>query len=286
MEINPIHPIRTVRPFQVDLDTSERDSARHADGPAPVRQHVLDAPINVLTWREALDQLGAWAARRESRVVCLCNVHSVVCASQDPAFRNVLQQSDMSMPDGMPVAWLLRRLGFVNQQRIAGPDLMWRYCEEAQQRGERIFLYGGTPETLSSLQRRLNEAFPELRIAGGYSPPFRPLNDDEDAAVTRMINASGAQLVFVSLGCPKQEIWMHAHRGRVDAVMVGVGAAFDFHAGMVQRAPKWMQTCGLEWLHRLASDPRRLWRRYLVSNTLYVLGATRQLLSRHRSNPR
>jgi N-acetylglucosaminyldiphosphoundecaprenol N-acetyl-beta-D-mannosaminyltransferase len=248
------------------------------DSSGRVRQRVLDAPIDVITWRDALDTLAGWAARRESRVVCVCNAHSVVCASEDPEFRSVLHESDLTTPDGMPVAWMLRRLGYGSQQRIDGPGLMWRYCAEAQHRGDRIFLYGSTPDTLDRLQRRLADAFPGLTVAGAYSPPFRDLDDEEDAEVVRTINESGAQLVFVSLGCPKQEHWMRAHRGRIQAVMVGVGAAFDFHAGVVRRAPLWMQRSGFEWLHRLCSDPRRLWRRYLVSNTRYVAGATRQLV--------
>ena len=142
-------------------------------------------------------------------------------------------------------------------------------------------LFGSTDSTLASLQRILKQRWPALRIAGAHAPPFRSLNPDEDEAAVRQINASGAHSVWVSLGCPKQELWMAAHRGRINAVMVGVGAAFDFHAGTVSRAPAWMRSNGLEWLHRLASEPRRLWRRYLVTNTLFLLGAARQLLHWH-----
>ncbi len=184
----------------------------------------------------------------------------------------------MATPDGAPVAWMLRKLGYASQQRINGPDLMWKYCEQAAQRGEAIYLYGGTPDTLEILQRRLAEIFPGLRIAGAYSPPFRAVTNEEDAADVRRINASGASTVWVSLGCPKQEKWMAAHRGRVNAVMIGVGAAFDYHAGTIKRAPTWMQNAGLEWLHRLCSEPRRLWRRYLVTNTLFMIGAAKQLI--------
>ena len=150
---------------------------------------------------------------------------------------------------------------------------------------ESIFLYGSSEQTLATLKAKLSAAFPALNIAGAISPPFRALTPDEDAAIVAQINASGAGVVFVSLGCPKQELWMAADRGRIHAVMIGVGAAFDYHAGTIQRAPKWMQDCCLEWLHRLASEPRRLWRRYLVTNTLFVLGAARQLL-RERSKRR
>lgn len=239
---------------------------------------IIGSPICPLTWRQALDTLAAWSAQRRSRYVCICNVHSVVTARFDPVFREVLANCDMATPDGAPLAWFLRKRGHPSQERINGPDLMLRYFAEAADRGEKIYLYGGRPEILVSLRIRLQERFPGLIIAGHYSPPFRPLTPEEDAAVVREINASGAGSVWVSLGCPKQEKWMARQAGRINAVMVGVGAAFDYHAGAVTRAPPWMQRYGLEWLHRLASDPRRLWRRYLVTNTLFIYYACAQLL--------
>ncbi len=243
---------------------------------------VIGAYIDALDWPTALGRIADWARRRESRYVCICNVHSVVSASQDADFEKVVNQADMATPDGAPVAWMLRRLGYPTQPRINGPDLMWKYCEQAAGRADAAstYLFGSTPETLNILQKELLRAFPGLRIAGAHSPPFRPPTPEEDDAIVRAINDSGAGVVFVSLGCPKQEKWMAAHRGRIDAVMIGVGAAFDFHAGTVVRAPLWMQKSGLEWLHRLASEPRRLWKRYLVTNTLFIVGAARQLLFR------
>lgn len=243
------------------------------------RTNVLGAQIDIVNWNEALDRVSAWARARESRIVCICNVHSTVTATQDARFQHVVEQCDMATPDGAPVAWMLRRLGHHGQARINGPDLMWRYCAEAARRGDAIYLYGGAQATLDALVVRLTEAFPGLRLAGVESPPFRTLSEGEDDSTVERINASGAGVVFVSLGCPKQELWMASHRGRVRAVMIGVGAAFDYHAGKIKRAPVWMQHAGLEWLHRLASEPRRLWRRYLVTNTLFVVGASRQLLA-------
>lgn len=242
------------------------------------RANVLGAPIDCLTASEAVTRISAWARRRESRYVCICNVHSVVTASREPAFRAVVEQADMATPDGAPVAWMLRRLGHVGQRRVCGPDLMLDYCAQAARQGESIYLYGSTPATLAALQTSLEARFQGLRIAGAESPPFRPMTAEEDAAAVSRINASGAGSVWVSLGCPKQEQWMAAHRGSVQAVMVGVGAAFDFHAGAVKRAPAWMRESGLEWLHRLLSEPRRLWRRYLVTNTIFLLSALRQLI--------
>lgn len=247
-----------------------------------VRGNVIGAPIDALTWDQAINRISSWSRARDSRVVCICNAHSVVSARQDPNFAQVIREADMATPDGAPVAWMLRRLGHAQQQRINGPDLMWRYLEHAQLRGESVFFYGNTESTLAKLRVRLLAAFPALNIAGAISPPFHALTADEDAAIVEQINASGAGVVFVSLGCPKQERWMAEHRGRVKAVMIGVGAAFDFHAGTTKRAPSWMQNGGLEWLHRLLSEPRRLAKRYVVTNTLFILAAARQLIFRSK----
>jgi N-acetylglucosaminyldiphosphoundecaprenol N-acetyl-beta-D-mannosaminyltransferase len=239
---------------------------------------VLRTFIDALSWDDALMKMSGWTSTKESRYVCICNVHSVASALEDAALAAAINQADMATPDGMPVAWALRRLGFSRQQRIAGPDFMERLCGVAARDKTPIYLYGSTNKVLDLLQRSLSRDFPGLVIAGVYSPPFRPLNAEEDKDVVTRINGSGARSVFVGLGCPKQELWMHEHRGKVTAVMIGVGAAFDFHSGTARRAPVWMQRFGLEWLHRLASEPRRLWKRYLVTNTLFILGVTCQLL--------
>lgn len=239
---------------------------------------VLGPRIDAVDWDEALDRIALWAARREARYVVACNVHSVVTAGQDAALLSAINGADLATADGAPVAWLMRKLGCVRQERINGPDLMWRYFELAAQRGESVFFYGSTPETLQRLVDRVEADFPGLRVAGTYSPPFRALSPDEDEAVVDQINQSGAQTVWVALGCPKQEVWMAAHRRRIQAVQVGVGAAFSFHAGVARRAPPWMQRNGLEWIHRLLSEPRRLARRYLVTNTLFVIGAASMLI--------
>lgn len=241
---------------------------------------VIGAPIDAINWSQALARLSSWSAERKSRYVCICNAHSVVTARQNKVFAKVIREADMATPDGAPVAWLMRLQGIKNQERINGPDLMWRYCAEAAQRSESIYLYGGQQNTLDILQQKLNEHFPQLKIAGAYSPPYRELTTAEDLAVVDAINFSGAGTVWVSLGCPKQEQWMADHLGQINAVMIGVGAAFDYHAGTIQRAPLWMQRNGLEWLHRLCSEPRRLWKRYLVTNTLFIYYAGRQLLSK------
>lgn len=240
---------------------------------------VLGAQIDALSWDAALARLLGWAHARESRYVTICNVHVVVSASRDAGYRDIINGSDMATPDGAPVAWMLRRQGFAGQRRISGPDLMWALCERAAAEFLPVYCYGSTEATLGLLEERLRAAFPGLRVMM-ESPPFRALTPEEDAAAVDRINTSGAGIVFVGLGCPKQERWMAGHRGKLNAVMIGVGAAFDFHAGTVRRAPAWMRDNGLEWLHRLFSEPGRLWKRYLVTNTLFILGAARQLLGK------
>ena len=203
---------------------------------------------------------------------------------RDPGLGRVINGADLAAPDGAPVAWRLRMPGFARQQRINGPDLMWKCCAGAAEEGLPVFLYGSTPATLRHLCAYLAREFPRLTIAGCYAPPFRPLTPKEDAQVVRVIEESGARVVFVGLGCPKQEVWMAAHRGRIRAVMIGVGAAFDYHAGVVRRAPRWMRDAGLECLHRLVSEPRRLWRRYFVTNTLFLAYIASEMITgwRHR----
>lgn len=238
---------------------------------------VIGVPIDCLSWESALEGISNFANTGRGYYVCICNVHSVVTSRHDARFYAVLSGADMATSDGAPVAWLMRRMGIVGQQRINGPDLMLAYCKVASERAEPIFLYGSTESTLEALQSRLAEQMPGLIIAGAYSPPFRALSPEEDTHVVDMINSSGAKTVWVSLGCPKQELWMAEHRDRINAVMIGVGAAFDYHAGVIQRAPKWMQNNGLEWFHRLCSEPRRLFKRYFITNTLFLYHALRQL---------
>jgi N-acetylglucosaminyldiphosphoundecaprenol N-acetyl-beta-D-mannosaminyltransferase len=255
-------------------------SQQHKESAAPRRgKAVLEAYIDALSWNDALGRITAWGAAHESRYVCICNVHSVVTTTRDVEFKIAVNNADMSTPDGAPVAWALRRLGHPSQERINGPDLMMRYLAEAERLGQHVFFYGSTSATLAKLRGELAKRFPRLHIGGTWSPPFRPLTREEDDQVVAMINSSGAHVVFVGLGCPKQEKWMAEHRGRVQAVMIGVGAAFDYHAGVIRRAPLWWQQHGLEWLYRLGSEPRRLFKRYMVTNTLFVFGFLRQFLS-------
>ena len=240
---------------------------------------ILGTHIHASTWRSTIQSIHRWATAGESRYVCLCNVHALVTARGNPMFGRVLEKAHIVVPDGMPVAWMMRHMGFPGQTRINGPDLMWHYCELAERMHEPVYLYGNTEDTLQRLEQKLSAAFPALLVAGRCSPPFRPSTPEEDLAIEQSINQSGAKVVFVSLGCPKQELWMAARVGKVNAVMIGVGAAFDYHAGTLLRAPVWMQQRGLEWLFRFYSEPGRLWRRYLLTNTVFLFCASRQLMA-------
>lgn len=248
---------------------------------------VLGTRIDAVSLEDCVEHMIEWARRGESRCVCACNVHTIVSARLNPDFASVIASADLCVPDGAPVAWRMRRLGFPRQARVSGPDVMWRCCERAAESGVPVFLYGSTDATLDRLAANLRRQFPALRIAGCVAPPFRALTAGEDACVTRMIAESGARLVFVALGCPKQEAWMLSHRNPIRAVMLGAGAAFDFLAGTRRRAPRWMRSAGLEWLHRLCCEPRRLWWRYLTTNTLFLAWSLGELLDAraHRGEP-
>lgn len=236
-----------------------------------LRGSVIGIPIDAIRWGTVRETIASWAAARESRYICICNVHSVVTARSDAMFRLAIENADIATPDGAPVAWTLRRKGYIGQPRVNGPDLMWKLCGDAEASGQGVGLFGATPETLNLLKSVMLKQFPKLQISYLYSPPFRPLTEEETKSIQEDINRSSTEILFVGIGCPKQEKWMASQRGKISAVMIGVGAAFDYHAGTVSRAPKWMQSNGLEWLHRLVSEPRRLWKRYLVTNTVFIV---------------
>jgi N-acetylglucosaminyldiphosphoundecaprenol N-acetyl-beta-D-mannosaminyltransferase len=186
-------------------------------------------------------------------------------ARKDDAFRSILNGADIATPDGMPLVWALRSFGQRRQQRVYGPNLMLVLCEQAARMGHRIFIYGGRPETLEILRTNLHERFPTLIVSGSYSPPFRPLTASEDRQVCQIIREAAPDLIFVGISTPKQERWMYDHRSALPGtIMIGVGAALDFHSGRVKQAPGWMQRNGLEWFFRLTREPNRLWRRYLL----------------------
>ncbi len=247
---------------------------------------VLGVRIDRTSYPDATHRVLGWAARGESRYVCVASVHTVMEAWDDPRFREVVNAADLVTPDGMPLVWMLRALGCPGQSRVCGTDLTTHLCQALAHHGLPAGFYGGAPETLKMMIRNLRHRFPTLRVAYAYSPPFRAVTAQEDEEVVQDIRRSEARVLFVGLGCPKQERWMADHRGRMPAVMIGVGAAFDFLAGRRRRAPKWLQLLGLEWAHRLAMEPARLWRRYFRHNPRFVVLALRQLLHHSFATPR
>jgi exopolysaccharide biosynthesis WecB/TagA/CpsF family protein len=237
---------------------------------------VIGVGVTPTQYEEATQTIIDAAKRGLAGVVSCFAVHPVVEFSGDPALREKVNTFDMVTPDGQPVRWALNLLhGVKLRERVYGPTLTLRICERAAAEGVPIYLYGGSPKVVEQLRTNLQRQFPDLRIAGCESPPFRALTREEDAAVVARINDSGAGIVFIGLGCPKQDVFAFEHRGQIRAIQVCVGAAFDFHAGVKPQAPPWMQKRGLEWLYRLIQEPKRLWRRYLVTNSIFVakLGA-------------
>ena len=254
-----------------------------AEIPAPETAAVLGVPLALTDYEQALEWLDGMVDGRERGYVCVCNVHTVMAAREDPALRTALAGSSLNVPDGQPLVWAVNALGHGLEDRVYGPELMARACARAAESGQRFYLYGGRDQgALFQLALNLRQRFPGIKIVGGYSPPHRPLTHGERTAITEEINHSRPDIVWVGIGVPKQEKWMAQMRPVLEApVLIGVGAAFDFHAGLVRQAPPWIQNAGLEWAFRLAHEPRRLWRRYSRYNPRFLAAFARQL-ARHR----
>jgi N-acetylglucosaminyldiphosphoundecaprenol N-acetyl-beta-D-mannosaminyltransferase len=253
----------------------------------PASVGVLGIPLALTDYERTLDWIDRMVAVGTRGYVCVAAVHTVMESQEDPELRSAVLGSSLTVPDGQPLVWAMNALGHDLSSRVYGPDLMDKACARAAKSGLRFYLYGGRNQgALVQLALNLRRRHPGLHIVGGYSPPYRELTGDERRAIAREIDASGADVVWVGIGVPKQEKWMAAMRPRLQTpVLIGVGAAFDFHAGLVPQAPSWMQAAGLEWAYRLAHEPRRLWRRYLRYNPLFVAGFARQYL-RHRAQRR
>lgn len=253
--------------------------------PIPLPEHVslVEVAVAVIDYESTLDLIDGQVARRRPGYICVANVHTVMAAAEDAELRSALSGSLVNVPDGMPLVWALRALGHPLHDRVYGPELMWRACARAARGGTRFYLYGGRDQqALSRLADNLRRHHPGLQLVGGFSPPHRPLTGEERDAVIDEINRAAPDVVWVGVGVPKQEKWMAEMRPHLEApVLVGVGAAFDFHAGLVPQAPPWLQRAGLEWAYRLAREPRRLWRRYLRYNPRFVTAFAAQFL-RHR----
>lgn len=251
-------------------------AARGLSGTIP-RVDVLGVHVSAIDLPIAINEIERWIVTREHHYVCVTGVHGVMESQRDPELRRIHNASGLTTPDGMPMVWAGQRAGAHWMRRVYGPDLMMELLGRAAERGWSSYFYGGRDGIPDLLAERLVARFPGLRVVGGWSPPFRALTEQEDADLVARVNAANPDLVWVGLSTPKQERWMAAHVGRLTApVLLGVGAAFDIHAGTLRQAPPWMQRGGLEWAYRLYREPRRLWRRYLWNNPRYLLGILRR----------
>lgn len=235
--------------------------------------NIMGVNIAAIDMQWLLDFTGDNIQNLSGDYMCVANVHTTVTAYEDPEYLEVQNGGIMAIPDGGPLSSVGRKRGYEHMQRVTGPSYMGEILKISAEKGYSHYFYGSTEETLKQLEEVLKTEYPKMKIAGMYSPPFRPLTDEEDAEVVNRINESNPDFVWIGLGAPKQEKWMAIHQGRINGFMVGVGAAFDYYAGNIKRAPEWMQKCNLEWFYRLMQDPKRLFSRYLKTNTKFIVNA-------------
>lgn len=247
------------------------------------RVWVVSLDVDVCNHESAISRIAAMVKAGDGGYVCFSSVHMVMESHDDPGFGEIVNGANMVVPDGLPLVWMQKLQKAKGASRVRGPSMMPKLCKYAAANGLSVGFYGGTEETIRGVQERALRDYPDLRIAFAYSPPFRPLTELEDRVVTQDILRSKPDILFVGLGCPKQERWMFAHRDTIPAVMLGVGAAFDFYVGNFRECPEWLQHLGLEWLFRLIGDPRRLWRRYIYLNPRFICLAAVQLAGLRRS---
>jgi len=246
------------------------------------RVPVLGLNIDVTDYDDAIATITELARKWNGAYVCVTNVHVTIEAEDDPSFRELVNNADLVLPDGTPLVWMQRWQGNEQASQVRGPSLMPMLMQHAEREGLKVGFLGGRQEVLDKILERARVDFPKLDVAYSYSPPFRSLTDDENAAMTDEINASGAQILFVGLGCPKQERWIAVNRDRVRAVSIGVGAAFDLYAGNIREAPAIISRLGMEWIFRLLQEPRRLFSRYLLVNPRFMWLAGKQLIRKDR----
>jgi N-acetylglucosaminyldiphosphoundecaprenol N-acetyl-beta-D-mannosaminyltransferase len=251
--------------------------------PTHSRVNILGVGISPIDLSQAVYQVSTWIEKKERHYVSVCTVHTVMECQRDKTMRRVINQAGLATPDGMPLVWLSRWKSRLAVSRVYGPDLMLALCRLSVEPGYTHYFYGGAAGVPELLAEKLQQRFPGLKVAGACAPPFRPLTPAEDSQVVAQINQAAPDIVWVGLGTPKQDLWMDAHRDLLTApVLIGVGAAFDFHTGRLPQAPSWMQRGGLEWLFRLGHEPRRLWYRYIVYNPLFILLVLAQILGIRR----
>lgn len=250
---------------------------------SPARVNILGVGVSAINKAQAVSIINEWIEHRSREYVCVTGVHGVMESQRDNDIRRIHNSAGLVTPDGMPLVWISRLQGHSHVERVYGPDLMLTLCEISEAKGYRHFLYGGGEGVADRLANRLQTVFPNLHIVGTYTPPFGPVSVAEDKKIVRLMNSCRADIVWVGLSTPKQEFWMAHHRDRLKApVLVGVGAGFDYHAGLKKQAPRWMQRSGLEWLFRLATEPRRLWRRYIINNPHFILLILSEILGIRR----
>lgn len=246
----------------------------------PLKAKVLTMSVDVIQLSEVINKTASWLADDSGKYICVSNVHMCIETYISSEFAAVVNQADLVVPDGRPIYWAQRLLGFSEGEQIRGMDLTLELCQYAAEQGLKVGFYGGSLTAVSAMKRRLLNQYPGLNIVIAESPPFRPLSEMEKKQAIEAINSSEVDILFVGLGCPKQEKWMAEHKDKFSCVMLGVGAVFDFLAGSKKHAPIWMQQAGLEWFYRLLDEPRRLWRRYLYTNPKFVFLFIRQLLGK------
>jgi len=236
------------------------------------RVNILGVGVSAINLDMAIKSIDDWIQKQESHYICVRDVHGVMESQRDREIRHIHNHAGLVTPDGMPLVWLCRLKGHAHVERVYGPDLMLALCEHSLHQGYRHYFYGGVDGVPELLAQRLRQRFPGLQIVGTISPPFRPLTEEEDIEIVKEINQKSPHVIWVGLSTPKQEYWMASHIGKINApVLIGVGAAFDFLAGIKKQAPRWMQRSGLEWLFRLGMEPRRLWRRYLINAPIFIV---------------
>lgn len=239
---------------------------------------ILGMKISPTSYNKACMKIMEWQLDHLTRMVCVANVHLTMTAYDNPNYLAIINSADLVTPDGMPLVWTLRLKGYKDQQRVYGPTLTQKLLPLLAAERVPVGFYGSESKVLEKLQHNIQEIHPNINISYAFSPPFRELTLQEEQEIVEAINRTGVRVLFVGLGCPKQEIWMHEHKERINAIMLGVGAAFDFIARVKPQAPSWIQAIGMEWFYRLLSEPKRLWRRYFYNNPRFILLIIKELL--------
>lgn len=233
--------------------------------------NILSVNINVTNMNETVSYICNNLEKLKGNYICVSNVHTTIMSYEDEEYRNIQNSGAMALPDGGPLSVVSRMRGFKEAERVTGPDLMGEIFKVSEEKGYTHYFYGSTQDTLDELNVKLKQKYPKLSVVGMYSPPFRKLSNEEDVEIIDTINKSNVDFIWVGLGAPKQEIWMYEHKNKINGLMLGVGAGFDYYAGNISRAPQWMQNMSLEWLYRLVQSPRRLFKRYMITNYKFIL---------------